>query len=58
MEIEVKQIVLYRQVVVYEGSAMSPSFIMSGVLNKEECFDLAQEFQEAIDSLTEGWETK
>ena len=54
MEIEVKHIGPYREVTVYETGIQ----MTSSVLSKEESFDLAKEFQTAIDDLTENWVDK
>ena len=55
MEIKVRSISNeYREVEVLETGI----HMTSNVMDKKECFALAQEFQEAIDELTEGWETK
>jgi len=50
MEIEVREISKDYKEVIITGNNVK---IESGTLNREECFDLAKIFQDAIDYLTE-----
>ena len=52
MEIGVRRVdEVYREVIFQDLNTT----IKSGYLSKKECFELAKEFQSAIDSLTENW---